>query len=75
MAASADLKTIHHFLQANEMQTKGGGVVKSFSHDNGDDVVLCMVHGYPQSSFMWRHVSLPFPFLLGIWKLWPVRLR
>ncbi|KAI6864796.1 alpha/beta hydrolase [Hortaea werneckii] len=33
-----------------------GCALKSYSHDTGSGPVLCMVHGYPQSAYMWRHV-------------------
>jgi len=49
--ATTNLKTIHPSLQENETKTSSGTTVKSFSHDNGSDVILCMVHGYPQSSY------------------------
>lgn len=50
--ASRSLKTIHASLHENEIKTSSETTVKSFSHDNGSDVILCMVHGYPQSSYM-----------------------
>ncbi|KAK4541013.1 hypothetical protein LTR36_008382 [Oleoguttula mirabilis] len=54
--ADATLATIVPFLQAHETKASSGGIVKSYSHDTGSGPVLCMVHGYPQSAYMWRHV-------------------
>ena len=50
--SSKTLKTLHSFLTENDTKTSSGTTVRSYSHDNGDGVVLCMVHGYPQSSYM-----------------------
>ncbi|KAK5122125.1 hypothetical protein LTR85_004371 [Meristemomyces frigidus] len=54
--ADATLATVVSFLQAHETKISSGGIVKSYSHDTGSGPVLCMVHGYPQSAYMWRHV-------------------
>jgi len=53
--ADQTLKTLHSFLQENDSKVSSG-TVKSYSHDNGSGPVLCMVHGWPQSSFMFRHI-------------------
>lgn len=54
--ADQSLKSLHAFLQENTTQVSSGGKVVSYSHDHGSGPVLCMVHGWPQSSYMWRHV-------------------
>lgn len=50
--ANNTLKTLHPWLQENDTQISSGDSVKSYSHDNGSDPILCVVHGYPQSSYM-----------------------
>lgn len=50
--ANSNLKTLHPWLQENSTQTSSGSTIHSFSHDNGDDDIFCIVHGYPQSSYM-----------------------
>lgn len=55
--ADQTIKTIHPFLQANTTKVSSGGTLKSYSHDQGGaGPVFCMVHGWPQSTYMWRHV-------------------
>jgi hypothetical protein len=49
--ANSTLKTIHPWLQENTTETPSGATIKSYSHDNGSDPILCIVHGYPQSSY------------------------
>lgn len=51
--ANATLKVLHPWLEENDTQTSSGASIKSFSHDNGSDAILCVVHGYPQSSYMY----------------------
>lgn len=63
--ADQTLGTLHSFLQKNDTQTSSGGTVVSYSHDTGSGPVLCAVHGYPQSSYMWRHVLLSCSTLLS----------
>ena len=50
--ANSTLKTLHPWLQENDTKISSGASIKSFSHDNGSDAILCVVHGYPQSSYM-----------------------
>jgi hypothetical protein len=50
--ANSTLKTLHPWLQENDTQIASGDSIKSYSHDNGSDAILCVVHGYPQSSYM-----------------------
>jgi hypothetical protein len=50
--ASSTLKTLHPWLQENDTQVASGDSIKSYSHDNGSDAILCVVHGYPQSTYM-----------------------
>ncbi|GIZ46749.1 hypothetical protein CKM354_000986200 [Cercospora kikuchii] len=54
--ADQTLKTLHPFLQENTSQVSSGGHVKSYSHDLGSGPIFVCVHGWPQSSYMWRHV-------------------
>lgn len=44
-------------LNQQDTKTSSGCTVRSYSHHhpNGGPV-LCLVHGYPQSAYMWRHV-------------------
>ena len=49
--ANSTLKMIHPWLQENTTDTPSGATIKSYSHDNGSDPILCIVHGYPQSSY------------------------
>ena len=58
--ADSTIQTLHSFLKENETKVSSGGIVKSYSHDHGLGDVLCMVHGYPESSFMLAiHPLLP----------------
>ena len=50
------LDTKHSFLKRHEVETSAGSTVVSYSHDTGDGPVLWLLHGYPQSAFIWRHV-------------------
>ncbi|KAM3422956.1 hypothetical protein BST61_g437 [Cercospora zeina] len=54
--ADQTLKTLHPFLQENSSTVSSGGIIKSYSHDLGSGPIFVCVHGWPQSSFMWRHV-------------------
>lgn len=54
--ADQTLKTLHPFLQENTSQVSSGGHVKSYSHDLDSGPIFVCVHGWPQSSYMWRHV-------------------
>jgi hypothetical protein len=47
------IQTLHSFLKANDTKVSSGGIVKSYSHDHGSGAVLCMVHGYPENSYMY----------------------
>lgn len=47
------IKTLHSFLSENDTKVSSEGIVKSYSHDHGSGPVLCMVHGYPESSYMY----------------------
>ncbi|KAK5136912.1 hypothetical protein LTR08_001419 [Meristemomyces frigidus] len=55
--ADATLATIVPFLNSHSTKTSSGCVVKSYSHDTGSGPILCLVHGYPQSAYMWRHMA------------------
>jgi hypothetical protein len=50
--ANSTLKTLHPWLEENDTEISSGDSIKSYSHDNGSDAILCVVHGYPQSSYM-----------------------
>lgn len=52
--ADQTLQSLHSFLKANDTKVSSGGTVKSYSHDHGSGAVLCMVHGYPENSFMYQ---------------------
>lgn len=53
---TVNLKTIHSFLARNETSTSSGSTVVSYSHDLGKGPVLWLVHGYPQSAYIFRHL-------------------
>ncbi|EMC98478.1 hypothetical protein BAUCODRAFT_32526 [Baudoinia panamericana UAMH 10762] len=70
-ALNLSLTTIDSDVIQHVTKTSSGCTVRSYSHDTGSGPVLCMVHGYPQSSYMyilsfsqparaersrWRHV-------------------
>nr|OQO30270.1 hypothetical protein B0A51_01818 [Rachicladosporium sp. CCFEE 5018] len=67
--ADAALKSLHPFLQHNSTTLDNDTRIESYTHDHGDGVILCMVHGYPQSSYMFvvpalkDHYSLFVPEL------------
>lgn len=46
------LRTLHSFLKENNSRVSSDVTVKSYSHDHGFGPVLCMVHGYPESAYM-----------------------
>lgn len=54
------LSNLHPFLKQSTTPVSTGGHVESFSHDTGSGPVLVMVHGWPQSSYMWRHTAPAF---------------
>ncbi|CAK4030073.1 Fluoroacetate dehalogenase [Lecanosticta acicola] len=64
--ADQSLKTLHPFLQQNDTKVSSGGTVKSFTHDTGSGPVLCVVHGWPQSSYMWRHVLADWKSMISL---------
>ena len=55
--ADQTIKTLHSFLQQSDTKVNSGGTVRGYSHDHGSGPILCMVHGYPESSYMFdlRH--------------------
>ncbi|KAF2768975.1 alpha/beta-hydrolase [Teratosphaeria nubilosa] len=55
--ADSTLATIIPFLKQTTTQLSSGGTVQSYSHDTGAGPVLALVHGYPQTAYMWRHVA------------------
>ncbi|WPG98884.1 Hypothetical protein R9X50_00168400 [Acrodontium crateriforme] len=54
--ADASLKTLHPFLNEVDTKVSSGGTIRSYSHDTRSGPVLLLLHGYPQSSYMWRHI-------------------
>ncbi|GAM90666.1 hypothetical protein ANO11243_087110 [Dothideomycetidae sp. 11243] len=50
------LSSVHGFLKRKETAVKSCPKVVSYTHDTGRGPVLMLVHGYPQSSFQWRHL-------------------
>lgn len=50
--ADATIKTVHSFLQEHTSKVSGC-TVRSYIHDHGKGPVLAMVHGYPQSAYMY----------------------
>ncbi|CAK1360898.1 Fluoroacetate dehalogenase [Cercospora beticola] len=57
MAVPTNLSSLHPFLSKNETAVSSGGSVISYSHDLGSGPILVMVHGWPQTSYMWRHTA------------------
>ncbi|GAB7354147.1 hypothetical protein MBLNU459_g4706t1 [Dothideomycetes sp. NU459] len=55
-----NLSTLHSFLSRNSTPTSQGGTVVSYSHDIGNGPVLWLVHGYPQSAYIFRHLAPRF---------------
>lgn len=54
---SAKSRNFYPDLRRQETPTGSGSNVVSYSSDLGNDKpILILVHGYPQSSFIWRHV-------------------
>ncbi|KAF4551322.1 Hypothetical protein D9617_14g077800 [Elsinoe fawcettii] len=51
------LSTVHPWLKRNETSVDSCPKVVSYTHDTGSGPVLFLVHGYPQSAFIWRHVA------------------
>ncbi|KAK3632775.1 hypothetical protein LTR56_007120 [Elasticomyces elasticus] len=54
--ADASLLTLDSSLKQHDSKVSSGGTVRAYSHNTGSGPVLCLVHGYPQSAYMWRHV-------------------
>ena len=63
--ADQSVKTLHSILKQNDTKASSGGTVRSYSHDHGSGPILCMVHGYPESSFMFVPPFVP----TAQWKL------
>ncbi|KAK4553901.1 hypothetical protein LTR86_009076 [Recurvomyces mirabilis] len=56
MSGLNSLLTLDPSLKQHDSKVSSGGTVRAYSHDTGSGPVLCLVHGWPQSAFMWRHV-------------------
>lgn len=53
----ADVKNVYPKLKQQLTQTSSGSTVCSYTSDLGDNgPILTLIHGYPQSAFIWRHV-------------------
>lgn len=50
---TVNLSTLHSFLKRQSTDTSQGGTVVSYTHDLGQGPVLWLVHGYPQSAYMY----------------------
>ncbi|KAK0724405.1 alpha/beta hydrolase [Lasiosphaeris hirsuta] len=63
MAESLETRNFFPALQRNVTPTPSGSTVVSYTSDLGDgSPILTLIHGYPQSAFIWRHIA---PTLLG----------
>jgi len=59
MSESVETRHFYPQLQRNETQTEGGSKVINYTSNKGNDTpIMMLIHGYPQSAFEWRHVSL-----------------
>lgn len=47
------LSTVHSYLKRHETTTSSG-IIVSYDHDLGEGPVLWLVHGYPQSAYMYE---------------------
>ena len=53
----AEIKNIYPHLKQNLTSTSSGSTVCSYTSDLGNNgPILTLIHGYPQSAFIWRHV-------------------
>lgn len=59
MSQSVETRHFYPELRRNETQTASGSKVVSYIVDRGEGPIMMLIHGYPQSAFEWRHVSLP----------------
>ncbi|KAF2723621.1 alpha/beta-hydrolase [Polychaeton citri CBS 116435] len=60
--ADQNLRSLHPFLDSSTTTTttaSGACTIRSFSHDTGSGPILVLVHGWPQSSYMYRHIVAP----------------
>lgn len=57
---TVDISSIHPYLKRQETPTSSGSTVVSYNHDLGSGPVLWLVHGYPQSAYMY---GLPLPVM------------
>ena len=56
--ADQTIQTLHSFLKDSDTKVSSGGTVKAYSHDHGSGPILCMVHGWPESSYMFEDPSI-----------------
>lgn len=57
--ADQTVKTLHAFLRQQDTEVESNVTVRSYTHDTGSGPVLCMVHGYPESSYMYASHRVP----------------
>ncbi|KAH0123190.1 hypothetical protein KCU67_g17874, partial [Aureobasidium melanogenum] len=51
-----NLEGLHNLhVKRNVTPTSSGSTVVSYAKDLGHGPVLWLVHGYPQSAYIWRH--------------------
>ncbi|KAK3348823.1 alpha/beta hydrolase [Lasiosphaeria hispida] len=63
MSEPLEARNFFPALQRNVTPTPSGSTVVSYTSDLGDGKpILTLIHGYPQSAFIWRHIT---PTLLG----------
>lgn len=63
--AAAQTQSLYSSLNLthNVTKTSSGSEVHSYISDLGPDKpILTLIHGYPQSAYEWRHVSLLPPY-------------
>lgn len=57
---TVNLSTLHSYLKRQSTSTTQGGTVVSYTNDLGHGPVLWLVHGYPQSAYMYATVQFSF---------------
>lgn len=59
MAAATRTREIFSYLDHKVSETSSGAKVHSYYSDLADrSPILILIHGYPQSAFIWRHVAV-----------------
>ncbi|SLM38940.1 alpha beta hydrolase [Lasallia pustulata] len=52
----ASSKTMYPKLKQDFVNTSSGSKVCCYTSDLGHGPILTLIHGYPQSAFIWRHI-------------------